>query len=52
MSVPDMVELERERLRIERAKLAIMALQYELNRRALRAANKSWVDKLDDLLFG
>lgn len=44
--------LEKERVKIERARLALAIAQYEMQRRALRYQNRSFLDALDDFLFG
>lgn len=47
----ELLAIERERLRLERVKLAILAAQYEMQRRAYRRANRSIWDRIEDAIF-
>lgn len=46
------LEIERERLRLEKVRTILMLADYEIRRRAHLRANRSIMDRIDDLLFG
>jgi len=47
----ELLKLERERIEVERARLALLTASLQLQRKAIARKNRSWLEKIGDALY-